>query len=190
MIKSDFLNLEGIKKIGFKSYGKNIKISKTSVFLKPSLIELGNNVRIDANAVITASYRKILIGSYVHIGVGCYINGSFGVDLNDFVGLSAGTKIFSSSDDYSGNFMTNPTVPKKYTKPKNKKVLIGKFVNIGANSIIMPGVEIGEGTVVGVFSFVPKSIKKWGIYFGIPVKRIGQRKRNPISLSKNLIKTK
>jgi len=188
MAKSDFLNIASVKKIGFKSYGKNIQISKTVVFLNPNLIILGNNVRIDANTVITASSHKINIGSYVHIGVGCYINGSFGVHLSDFVGLSSGAKILSSSDDYSGNFMTNPTVPKEFTNPKNKKVILHKYVNIGANSLIMPGVNIFEGSVVGVFSFVPKNLKEWGIYFGIPVKRIGERKKNILKLFKKVKK--
>ena len=31
--------------------------------------------------------------------------------MKDFSGISQGVKIYSNNDDYSGNFMTNPTVP-------------------------------------------------------------------------------
>ena len=82
--------------------------------------------------------------------------------------------------------MTNPTVPSALTNPTNGKITIGKFVNIGSNCVIMPNVEIGEGSVVGALSFVNKSIRSWGIYFGSPVKRIGDRKKNVLELSKKI----
>ena len=82
--------------------------------------------------------------------------------------------------------MTNPTVPNKFTNAKNEKVTLNKYVNIGANSIIMPGVNISEGAVVGVFSFVPKNLKPWSIYFGIPVKKIGERKKNLLKFSSKI----
>ena len=50
----------------------------------------------------------------------------------------------------------------------------------------MPNLSIGEGSVVGALSFVNKSLKPWGIYFGTPAKRIGERKRNVIKLSKKI----
>ena len=66
------------------------------------------------------------------------------------------------------------------------KVVINKYVNVGSNTVIMPNLSIGEGSVVGALSFVNKSLKPWGIYFGTPVKRIGERKRNVIELSKKI----
>ena len=186
-MSSDYLSESEIAGLGFKSTGTNIKISRSCIFFNCHLIEIGKNVRIDANTVITANKESVKIGSYVHIGVGCYVNGSFGLELRDFTALSAGTKLFSSSDDYSGNYMTNPTVPSAFTNPTNGKVVIGKFVNIGSNCVIMPNVEIGEGSVVGALSFVNKSIRSWGIYFGSPVKRIGDRKKNVLELSLSLI---
>ena len=108
------------------------------------------------------------------------------LELHDFTALSAGTNLFTSSDDYSGNYMTNPTIPSELTNPLNGKVVINKYVNVGSNTVIMPNLSIGEGSVVGALSFVNKSLKPWGIYFGTPVKRIGERKRNVIELSKKI----
>ena len=99
----------------------------------------------------------------------CYINGSHGFEIKNFSSISSGCRIFTSSDDYSGNFLFSPTVPKKYTKPKNKKVLIEKFVNIGALSLIN------------------KNLNKWEIYLGVPVKKVGDRSKKIIDLSKKYL---
>ena len=108
----------------------------------------------------------------------------------NFSSISSGCRIFTSSDDYTGNFLFSPTVPKKYTKPKNKKILIEKFVNVGANSVILPGVIIKEGSAIGALSLVNKSLNKWEIYFGTPVKKIGERSKNLITLSKRYLNEK
>ena len=186
MMASDFYTAQEVRKIGFKAIGKNIKISRSCIFFNAHLISMGDNVRIDANCVISANHELVIFGSYVHIGVGCYINGSFGVELQDFCGLSSGVRLFTSSDDYSGEFLTNPTVPPELTNPFNSSVVISKYVNIGSNSVIMPGVIIGEGSVVGSLSLVNKTIKSWGVYFGSPVIRLSDRKKNVINLSKKI----
>lgn len=185
-MKSDYYSKKKLDSIGFKGIGSNNKISKGVKFFNPELIELGSHVRIDTNTVITANNNIVKFGSYIHISSNCYINGSFGVEFKDFTALSAGSNIFSSSDDYSGKHMTNPSVPSELTSPINKKVIINKYVNIGSNSVIMPGVSIGEGSVIGALSFVNKSVGEWGIYFGSPVKRLGNREKDVIKLSKKI----
>ena len=81
-------------------------------------------------------------------------------------GLSHGVKIYTKSDDYSGKFLTNPTVPEEYTSKKTGSVILGKHAIIGSNSIVLPGVTIGEGTAVGALSLVTKSLGEWGVFFG------------------------
>jgi acetyltransferase-like isoleucine patch superfamily enzyme len=55
-----------------------------------------------------------------------------------------------------------------------KKVKIGKKCTVGAKAVILPGVEIGDNTIVGASSLVPKNmkLKPNSIYVGIPVKKI------------------
>ena len=185
-MSSDYLNKSAINKLNFCSVGKcsNLELGK---FYNCELIKIGDNVRIDANTVITASKSEIEFGSFIHIGVNCYINGSFGLELHDFTALSAGTNLFTSSDDYSGSHMTNPTVPSELTNPLNGKVIINRYVNIGSNTVIMPNLSIGEGSVVGALSFVNKSIKPWGIYFGSPVRRSEKGKKLLSSYQKGFL---
>jgi acetyltransferase-like isoleucine patch superfamily enzyme len=58
---------------------------------------------------------------------------------------------------------------------QNKKVTIANDVWIGANCIILPGVNIGEGAVVAAGSVVTKNVEPFSIVAGIPAKFIKQR---------------
>lgn len=51
-----------------------------------------------------------------------------------------------------------------------EKVIINKGCQIGLNTTILPGVEIGEGTIVGSCSVVTKSLPEWSIVVGNPAK--------------------
>ena len=64
---------------------------------------------------------------------------------------------------------------------------IEKFVNIGANSVVLPGVTIREGSAVGALSLINKNLNKWEIYLGVPVKKIGDRSKKIIDLSKKYL---
>jgi acetyltransferase-like isoleucine patch superfamily enzyme len=52
------------------------------------------------------------------------------------------------------------------------KVLIKKGAFIGMNTVIMPGVTIGEGSVVAAGSVVTKDVEPFTIYGGVPAKKI------------------
>ena len=51
-----------------------------------------------------------------------------------------------------------------------EKVIINKGCQIGLNTTILPGVEIGEGTIIGSCSVVTKSLPGWSIVVGNPAK--------------------
>jgi len=55
------------------------------------------------------------IGNYVHIAVFSFLIGHRNISMDDFLGLSSRVSIYSSSDDYSGKFMTNPMVASEFT---------------------------------------------------------------------------
>lgn len=55
---------------------------------------------------------------------------------------------------------------------------IGNDVWIGANVSICQGVKIGDGAVIGACSLVNKDVEPYGIYAGVPAKKIGQRFSN------------
>lgn len=180
-----YLTEEQLKNMNFKYLGKNIKISDKASIYNCDEIEIGDNSRIDDFCVISG---KIKIGRNVHITPQCLIaGGEKGIVIDDFVALAYQVKVFTQSDDYTGKSMTNSTVPKKYKKEIKKEIRIGKHVIIGAGSTIFPGVEIKEGCSTGAMSLVIKSTEPWGVYVGIPAKRIKDRKQDLLELEKKYL---
>jgi len=137
---------------------------------------------------VSASSGYIKIGSHVHIGGMAFLAGGGGIELADFSGLSQGVRIYSTSDDYSGAALTNPTVPKDYLNVKVAPVTLGRHVIVGSGSVILPGCVIGEGTSIGALSLVTKSLNPWGVYFGTPARRLRARSRKLLKLEEALVK--
>ena len=95
--------------------------------------------------------------------------------------------MYSLSDDFSGKTLVNSVVPDEYKHVVREEVIIGDYVNIGTSCTVLPGVHIPEGCAVWAMSMVTKSLKEWGVYFGIPCKRIIDRDRNMRSLGEELL---
>ncbi len=177
-----FLTEEQIKSIGFKFVGDNVKISDRCAIYNPEFIEIGDNSRIDDFCLISGVVK---IGKNVHIAAYCNLaGGKLGLEMDDFSGLAYGCHVFTQSDDYSGGTMTNPTIPQKFKNETFKKVHIERHVIVGTKSIVLPGVVLAEGCSVGAMSMITKSTQPWGIYFGIPAKRIKERKKDLLGLEK------
>lgn len=181
---NSFYTQDELKKIGFKKIGNNVFISKKASIYSAELIEIGDNVRIDDFCILSGNIK---IGNYVHIAAYTALYGKFGIELGNFCGCSARCTIYSASDDFSGEYMISPMVPEELVNVTGGKVIFKDFVQIGANTVIMPNITISEGTSIGAMSFVNRSLDEWGIYAGIPCKKLRDRKRNIKNL-KNKIK--
>ena len=108
----------------------------------------------------------------------------------DFSGLSSRVSIYSSSDDYSGATLTNPTVSSELTGVSHADVTLGKHVIVGSGSVVLPGVILEEGVAVGALSLVNKRCETFGIYAGNPATRIRERKRDLLELEQRFMATK
>ena len=104
--------------------------------------------------------KSLEMGKNVDIGAFAYINAEAGVVLEEDVQIGGGVKIYSVS-----------TVDNK-----RGRVVLKKNCRIGANSVVMPGVTVGENSVIGALSFVNKDIPDNVIAYGIPAKVIKQLK--------------
>ena len=105
-----------LKEIGFKSLGKNVKISNKSSIYEPEKIEIDNNSRVDDFCILSG---RIVIGKNIHITPYCNLaGGEKGIFIDDFSTLAYGVNVFTQSDDYQGSSMTNSTIPVKYKKEK------------------------------------------------------------------------
>jgi dTDP-4-amino-4,6-dideoxy-D-glucose acyltransferase len=183
------LDRAAINNIGFATVGENVSISDRASFYDCARISLRSNVRIDDFCVLSAGAGGIVIGNYVHIAVYSSLIGAGKILLSDFCNISSRVSIYSSSDDFSGEWMTNPTVPTEFTGVTDADVFIGRHVIIGAGSVVLPGVIIEEGVAVGALSLVKKRCEAFGIYSGSPLKRIAERKRTLLELEERFLST-
>ena len=97
------------------------------------------------------------------------------IKLDKFSGISAGVKIFTHSDDYTGKTFYSPFNANSKNDGKRSSIHLKKYVILGTNSLVLPGAKFGEGTVIGAQSVVFKKTDPWTTYFGLPLKKISKR---------------
>lgn len=172
------LSRNQIEDMGFAHVGDNARLSDKASYYNCANIVIGDNVRIDDFCVLSAGAGGILIGSHIHVAVYSALIGAGKITLSDFSNISSRVSIYSSNDDYSGASMTNPTIPKEFTDVQHADVVIGRHVIIGSGSVVLPGVELEQGVAIGALSLVNRSCQAFGVYSGVPAKRIKERKRD------------
>lgn len=182
-----FLSSESVKAMGFLSVGENVKISEKASFYNCAKITIANNVRIDDFCVISAGAGGIEIGSFVHLAVGCTLIGQAKISVGDFSGISSRTAVYSSNDDYSGEYLTGPTIDEEFRKVDSRDVRIGRHAIIGSGCVILPGVTIGDGVAVGALSLVSRDCADFSVYIGAPARKVKARKMDLLEKEKEFL---
>ena len=173
-----WLTPEEITEMGFASVGENVLLSNKASYYNCRNIHIGNHVRIDDFCVLSAGIGGINIGNYIHIAVFSSLVGAGNISLADFCNISSRVSIYSSNDDYSGAAMTNPMLPKALTNIQSADVKLESHVIVGSGSIILPNVILEEGVAIGALSLVKQKCSRFGIYAGVPAKRIAEREQD------------
>lgn len=182
-----FYSQSELKALGIREYGKNVYIGRHVILYNPEKLILGHDVRIDDYTIISGNVK---LGNYIHISHFCGLyGGTEGIEMEDYSGLSSKVTVYATSDDYSGNSMTNPMVPKKY-KPGSieRKVIIERHAIVGAGSMVLPGIIVHEGAAIGSMSLCTRDIESWSIYTGIPAKKLKNRSKKILDQEKEFQK--
>lgn len=179
MAVTSFYTDEELYSLGFKSIGKGCRISRNAHFYGISNISIGNNVRIDDFCILSGN---IMIGSHIHISAFVALYGSLGIEIQDYSGISSRSTIYSAMDDFSGDYLVGPIHPIETTNVTGGKVVVEKYTQIGANCLIFPNLTIAEGNVIGACTMVRHSTEPWGMYVGLPAKRLKDRKKELLLL--------
>ncbi len=180
-----YLTDSALKALGFKSLGRDVKISERASIYDCEQIEIGDYSRIDDFCVVSGA---VSIGRFNHLTPMCLVaGGSPGIRLGDFCTLAYNVKVFSQSDDYGGESLTNSLIPKKFKNEVFKQVTLGKHVIVGAGSTVLPGVVVEEGCAIGAMSLVKTNTQPWGIYVGIPAKRLRDRSKQLLDLERQFL---
>lgn len=106
---------------------------------------------------VVQNITGLRLGYGTDIGAFTYINAKYGVIIEDFVQIGSHCSIYSVS-----------TIDEK-----QGEIVLKKNCRIGSHSVVMPGVMIGENTIIGAFSFVNQNIPDNVRAYGVPAKVIG-----------------
>ena len=165
--------------------GGGVHISRKASIYGAQNISIGDHVRIDDFCILSG---KIEIGNYVHIAAyAALFGGDAGIFIEDFAGVSSRVNVYAASDDYTGEAMSNPTIPDEYKKVTSAPVHIRKHVLVGCTSVIMPGVDLKEGSSFGSFSFISHDPEPWSMNVGIPAHKTKDRSKNLLELEKRFL---
>ena len=181
-MKSSFYSLSELKELGLKSFGDKVLISRKCSIYSPEKISIGDNVRIDDFCILSGN---ITLGSNIHISAFCALYGANGIVIEDYSGVSPRSIIFSAGDDFHGDYLIGPIHPKEFTNVTGGTVVLKKYTQLGANTIVMPNITLEEGAVTGAMTFVNKNLEAWTINIGIPVKQKSKRSNNLIKFLDN-----
>jgi len=172
-----FYTKDQLLEMGFAHVGENVFLSDKSSYYNCKNIYLGSNVRIDDFCIISAGEHGIRFDGYNHIACYCSMIGKNLIHVKEFTCVSSKSAIYSSTDDYSGAALIGPTMPDEYRNVISGDVILEKHVILGAGTVVLPNVNIGEGVAVGALSLITKDCDPWSIYVGVPVKKVKDRKK-------------
>jgi len=141
-------NVWGIMHLG--ECGKSANVRPSASLANSHNIFLGENVHVQRHVYIWAGKNStIMIGDNTIIGPGSFITSdNHGTKRNQLIREQPGDE---------------------------RDIIIGSDVWLGAYSIVLPGIKIGDGAVIAAGSVVTKDVAPYTIVAGVPAKEIGQR---------------
>ncbi len=138
-----------ILKRAFKSCGKRVTIKRNVWFVYPEYIEIGDDVLINNS---------------------CFFEGGKGIKIGNYVQLAHSVSIVSMNHSFA-----RKDLPIKKQGFSGGPVEIGDDVWLGAKVTVLPGVRIGEGSVIGANSVVTHDIPSYSVAVGSPARVIKKR---------------
>lgn len=172
-----YLSHSSIHRTSIINNPKNIKMGR-SCRLEPfciikggansdSGLFIGDNVIIKNGAYVSACNSIISISNFAFIGAYSWTGGKGNIKIGTNTMISINCVLISSNHDYQ-----NIPVPYYSGEEIIGDITIGNNVWIGSSSVILPGVKIGDGSVIGAGSIITKDIPQDSMAFGNPAKII------------------
>lgn len=119
--------------------------------------------------------NRVIIKDHACIHSGTLINSMGGLYIGKNTGIGYNCTIFTTQHRYR-NAKTIPFDNVVELKP----VIIRDYVWLGAGVIIMPGIELGEGSIIGMGSVVTKNVLLWQLSWKIQRKSSYTEVKNTI----------
>lgn len=176
---ADFLPRTTLEALGFKALGRDVLVHSTCVLRNCGAIALGDGVRIDPFTVVSVA-GGAEIGAFTHIAAHCLLTGAEAIVIGAFSGLSHGGKILSATAEFSGGGLAPPMIPADFRCDRAAPVRLGDHALIGANSVVLPGADLGDGAAFGALALIKGRHEPWTLNAGAPAKKIGMRDRDSV----------
>lgn len=134
---------------------------------KLMLRSCGKNVNIEQGATFSA---KASLGDYSGIGINARINGECRIGSH----VMMGTDVVVITRNHAFERTDIPMMEQGFEE--ERPVTIGNDVWIGDRVIILPGVTVGDGSILGAGAVVTHDVPAYAIVAGVPAKVIKMRK--------------
>lgn len=167
----------------YKIFASWLPISQRSRYAKKlryhfskRICKLGKNVNVEKNAYFTP---QLVVGNNSGIGINAEIYGP--VKIGNDVLMAPDVVFYTSGHKYD-----RLDIPiGKQGSTESKPIIVGNDCWIGRRVIIMPGVKIGDGSIIGAGAVVTKDVPPYAVVGGVPAKVIKYRKLNQSEIFKD-----
>lgn len=174
------------------SIGRDVSFGRNVFIQFPERVEIGNGVTFGNNIEINNSRDSFLrigdysiIGSYssikvaksgsLEIGARTRINKFNVIDCNNFIKIGDNVMTAAFCHVLDSNHGMKRYLLIRDQDKKNKETIVGDDVWIGSKVTILAGSKINNGVVIGANAVVRGELDTYGIYAGIPCKKIKER---------------
>jgi acetyltransferase-like isoleucine patch superfamily enzyme len=160
-----------------RSVGSALNINPGVGMRHPETFEIGDSVFIGAQSFLQGRFDgRLRIGNHVWIGPQSYFDAR-DLTLEDYVGWGPGAKVLGST--HTGQPIDLPIIQ---TDLEIRPVLVQKWADIGTNATLLPGVTVGEGSIVGAGAVVTRDVPPYAVVAGVPAKIIRIRLTSDITI--------
>lgn len=124
---------------------------------------LGRSSVVESYCCINNAVGDVIIGDYTRIGLHCTVIGP--ICIGNHVNLAQGIVVTALNHNFNDN-----TKRIDEQGVSTKPVVIGDDVWIGANAVVLPGVSIGQHSVVAAGAVVTQDVPAYTVVAGVPAK--------------------
>lgn len=138
------------------------------VFVSPEATVACQRLRLGDRTVIGSEAQ---LGMDVELGADCTVNA--GATVRGKVRAGAGVRIASHAQVVGFNHgVDDPSRPMWQQPATSRGITLGEDVWIGANAVVLDGVNVGAHAVVGAGAVVTRDVPPWAIVGGSPARVI------------------
>ncbi len=158
----------------FKYCGKGVKINDLAKICIPEVVELHDNCRI-CDFVFIWGGQGVKIGKYTDMQPQTVIWGGGQAILGDYVSVGVGSVLLTAGYSYKEGLRMVDGQPEDEAIADYGKLVVCNDVYIGARSVLLHNIVVGEGAIIGANSFVNRDVDPWSIVLGSPARKVGER---------------